>query len=152
MMTATATEDREAIRHLMATYNANGDRGRVEALAAVFAEDGVIEFSGEVTRGRAAIIERLSGGGTRNPKLTVTRHHITTSLIELDGNAATARTYFQVLTDIGLDHHGHYLDRLAKHDGAWLIAHRNVRIDFQSADSLYAPFHVRGRRPVARPA
>jgi hypothetical protein len=142
------SEDREAIRHLMAVYNGNGDRGRVEALGAVFAADGVIEFSGESTRGRAAIVARLSKAGTRNPALTVSRHHITTSLIELDGETANARTYFQVLTDIGLDHHGHYIDRLVKQGGAWFIAHRNVRIDYQAPNSLYGPLHVRGRAPA----
>jgi hypothetical protein len=145
-----ACEDREAIRHLMAIYNINGDRGRVAALAEVFAEDGAIEFSGEVTRGRAAITERLSGGGgnsKRNPALELSRHHITTSLIELDGDTAQARTYFQVLSNEGLDHHGHYVDRLARTGEGWKIVHREVRIDYQKADSLYAPLHVRGRPP-----
>lgn len=144
-------EDREAIRHLMAVYNINGDRNRVDALAEVFAEDGVIEFSGEVTKGRAAINARLSGVGsaTRNPALELSRHHITTSLIELDGDTAQARTYFQVLSNEGLDHHGHYVDRLVRTAEGWRIAHRNVRIDFQKADSLYAPLHVRGRVPTS---
>jgi hypothetical protein len=144
-------EDREAIRHLMAVYNINGDRGRVGALADAFAEDGVIEFSGVTTRGRAAIIERLSGGGgtKRDPALEVSRHHITTSLIEVEGDVAQARTYFQVLTNEGLDHHGHYVDRLVRTDGRWQIAHRQVRIDYQKADSLYPPFHVRGRAPAS---
>jgi hypothetical protein len=147
---STACQDREAIRHLMAVYNINGDRGRVTALAGVFAEDGAIEFSGMTTRGRAAIVERLSGGGgaKRNPALELSRHHITTSLIELDGDTAQARTYFQVLSNEGLDHHGHYVDRLRRTEAGWLIDHREVRIDFQKADSLYPPLHVRGRPPV----
>ncbi|MET0369998.1 MAG: nuclear transport factor 2 family protein [Sphingobium sp.] len=146
-MTST-TEDREAIRHVMAIYNINGDRGRVAALGEAFAENGVIEFSGQATQGREAIVARLSQGGTRNPALTVSRHHITTSLIELDGDSASARTYFQVLSDIGLDHHGHYVDRFVRTADGWRIAHRNVRIDYQSPDSLYAPLHVRGRPPA----
>lgn len=144
----TATEDREAIRHLMAVYNINGDRGRIAALGEVFAEDGVIEFSGEATQGRAAIVARLSTGGVRNPALDLSRHHLTTSLIELDGDTATARSYFQVLTNQGLDHHGHYADRLVRTPQGWRVAHRSVRIDYQSPQSLYAPLHVRGRAPV----
>ncbi|MDB5715713.1 MAG: nuclear transport factor 2 family protein [Sphingomonadales bacterium] len=146
-----ACEDREAIRHLMAVYNINGDRGRVTALAEAFAEDGVIEFSGEITKGRAAIIERLSGGSgvKRNPALELSRHHITTSLIEIDGDTAQARTYFQVLSNEGLDHHGHYIDRIVRTGEGWRIAHRNVRIDFQKTDSLYPPLHVRGRVPTS---
>lgn len=148
MMTPTPTEDREAIRHLMTIYNVNGDRGRIAALGAAFAEDGVIEFSSESSKGRAAIVARLSGGGTRNPALELSRHHLTTSLIELDGDRATARTYFQVLTNHGLDHHGHYADTLVRMPDGWRIAHRSVRIDYQSPDSLYAPLHVRGRIPA----
>lgn len=144
----TRTEDREAIRHLMAVYNINGDRGRVDALGGAFAEDGVIEFSGEATQGRAAIVARLSAGGTRNPALTLSRHHLTTSLIELDGDRATARSYFQVLTNAGLDHHGHYADTLIRTADGWRIAHRSVRIDYQAPDSLYAPLHVRGKAPA----
>lgn len=144
----TPTEDREAIRHLMAVYNINGDRGRVAALGEAFTEDGVIEFSGEATHGQAAIVARLSSGGARNPALELSRHHLTTSLIELDGDTATARSYFQVLTNQGLDHHGHYADRLVRTAGGWRIAHRAVRIDYQSAQSLYAPLHVRGRVPA----
>lgn len=144
----TPTEDREAIRHLMAVYNINGDRGRVAALGEAFAEDGVIEFSGETTQGRAAIVARLSQGATRNPALELSRHHLTSSLIELEGDTATARSYFQVLTNQGLDHHGHYADRLVRTAEGWRIAHRSVRIDYQSPDTLYAPLHVRGRVPA----
>lgn len=144
--------DRVAIRHLMARYNINGDRGRVDELAATFAEDGAIEFSGEKTVGRAAVFTRLSGGDgktARNPALTVSRHHITTSLVDIDGDRASGRTYFQVLTDIGLDHHGVYVDAIAKIDGEWHFTHREVRIDWQSPHSLYGPLHVRGKAPVA---
>lgn len=144
----SATDDREAIRHLMAVYNINGDRGRIEALAQAFSEDGAIEFSGEETQGRDAIVARLSRGGTRNAALLLSRHHLTTSLIELDGDNATARSYFQVLTNQGLDHHGHYADRLVRTADGWRIAHRSVRIDYQAPDSLYAPLHVRGRAPA----
>ncbi len=148
MITPTPTEDREAIRHLMSIYNINGDRGRVDALGAAFIEEGIIEFSGEASKGRAAIVARLSGGGARNPALLVSRHHLTTSLIELDGDKATARSYFQVLTNQGLDHHGHYSDTLVRTPDGWRIAHRSVRIDYQSPDSLYAPLHVRSHAPA----
>lgn len=143
-----ASQDREEIRHLLTIYNINGDRGRVAALGEAFAEDGVIAFSGQATQGRAAIVARLSQGGTRNSALTVSRHHITTSLIELDGDAASGRTYFQVLTNLGLDHHGHYVDSFVRTAEGWRIAHRDVRIDYQSPTSLYTPLHVRGRAPA----
>jgi hypothetical protein len=149
-MTPDEACDREAIRDLMARYNINGDRARIEAFAATFAPEGTLEFSGEATRGRAAIFARLSGGSApRDPRHTFSRHHLTTSLVELDGDRATARTYFHVLTDIGLDHHGHYADRLCRIDGEWFFEHRSVRIDWQSPLSLNARFHVGGKPPSA---
>ncbi|MET0376800.1 MAG: nuclear transport factor 2 family protein [Rhizorhabdus sp.] len=141
------TRDRDAIRHILAVYNINGDRGRVAALGEVFAADGVIAFSGEATYGRDAIVARLSKSATRHPALTVSRHHITTSLIDINGDNAAGRTYFQVLTDIGLDHHGHYVDRFVRTVDGWRIVHRDVRIDYQSPDSLYSRLHVRGQAP-----
>jgi len=136
--------DREAIRDLMARYTINGDRGRIEALAETFAEHGTLAFSGAVSTGRATIAARLGAARERNPALTVSRHHLATSLVHFDGERATARTYFQVLTNIGVDHHGHYADELAKIDGAWLFVNRDVRIDWQSPLSLYPPLRVRG--------
>ncbi len=141
-MTDGEVADREAIRLLMARYNAHGDRGRLEALAATFAEEG--EFSGTASRGRAGILARLGAPGARDPRLTVTRHHLTTSLVEIDGDRATGRTYFQVWTEIGLDHHGVYVDAMVKQAGGWLFLVREVRIDWQAVDSLYPALDVRG--------
>lgn len=148
-MTDDERNDREAIRTLMARYNIAGDQGRIGELAATFAEDGVLHFSGESAQGRAAIVARLTSG-SRNPALTVSRHHLGTSLVEIDGAEATGRTYFQTLTDIGPDHHGVYVDRFRKIGGEWLIVHRQVRVDWQSPQSLGAPQWVRGRPPAER--
>jgi hypothetical protein len=143
--------DRDAIRQLMIRYNMAGDRGKVAELAQVFAEDGVIRFNDEATQGRQAIARRL-GGGVASPGLVVTRHHLTTSLIEVDGDAATGRTYFQVLTNIGPDHHGVYVDRFARIDDTWLIVYREVRIDWQVENSVFPPLHVRGIALAGRSA
>ncbi|WP_088185610.1 nuclear transport factor 2 family protein [Sphingobium sp. Z007] len=143
-MTMEEMLDREAIRLLMATYTINGDRGRIATLADVFAEDGILEFSGEQSQGRQTILRRLdTPGQPRDPRHSFTRHNLTSSLVELDGEGATGRTYFQVMTDIGLDHHGHYADRFVRTSAGWKIAHRQVRIDWQSPDSLYPTFPKR---------
>jgi hypothetical protein len=140
--------DREAIRVVMAQYNIDGDRSRVASLAALFLPDGKLHFSGSFSTGPAEIEARL-GVKNRNPALTLSRHHLTTSLIELDGAQAQGRSYFQVLTDIGLDHHGVYVDLLEKQDGRWWFKDRQVRIDWQSPHSLFTGLHVRGRKPDA---
>jgi hypothetical protein len=135
---ADLTADRDEIRDLLARYTYNGDRGRVAELAACFAEDGLIEFPGNNATGPAAIEQALSGGiGTRNPVLTFVRHHITNPLIDVDGIRATARSYFTVHTDIGPDHSGTYNDQLVRTPHGWRFAHRLVRVDWQSPDSLF---------------
>jgi hypothetical protein len=149
-MTDQEASDRIAIAALLARYNTEGDRGRIGTLALTFAPDGCLRFSGEDCRGRAAIIARLSTPGGKNPALTVTRHHLGTSSITLHGDHAEGRTYFQVLTNIGLDHHGVYVDALIRAEFGWVFALREVRIDWQSPDSLYPPLYVRGVPPAAR--
>jgi ketosteroid isomerase-like protein len=133
---ADLAADRDAIRHLLATYTYNGDRGRVSDLAACFAEDGVIEFPGTRAVGPQAIAAALSSGPA-NPARTFVRHHITNPLIEVDGNGATARSYFTVHSDNGPDHSGTYNDKLVRTAAGWRFAHRQVRIDWQTVDSLF---------------
>jgi hypothetical protein len=136
---------REAIRVTMARYNINGDSARLAALADCFTEDGVLEFVGRRLVGRAEIAKGLEVPGEFSPDLTLMRHNLTTSLIELDGDRATGRSYFQVVTNVGLDHGGVYTDTFARVDGQWLIAYRNVRIEWQAANSLCGPIPL-GRR------
>lgn len=130
--------DRDAIRHLLALYTYNGDRGRVAELAACFACDGVLEYPGNTATGPDAIVTALApSGGVRNPSLTFVRHHITNPLIEIDCSKATARSYFTVHTDIGPDHSGTYSDQLRKSDDGWRLTRRIVRVDWQSSQSLF---------------
>jgi len=141
--------DLEAIARLVTRYNINGDRGRIEALSACFLEDGVLDASGGTMAGRAAIVAGLSTP-RGSPDLKVVRHHLATHFAEIgdDGETATGRTYFSVLTNVGLDHHGVYVDRYRKVAGVWYIAHREVRIDWQAPDSLFRPLRVRGSGQV----
>jgi hypothetical protein len=127
---------RDAIRDLLARYTYHGDRGRIAELAACFAEDGVLEYPGNRAQGPAAIAVALSSGA-RNPRLTFVRHHITNPLIEIEGDAAIARSYFAVHADAGPDHSGTYDDRLVRTAGSWRFSHRRVRVDWQSEHSLF---------------
>jgi hypothetical protein len=133
---ADLAADRDEIRGLLARYTYNGDRGRVADLAACFADDGVLEFPGNEGRGPSAIAAAL-GSGPRNPALSFVRHHITNPLIDVAGDTATARSYFTVHADAGPDHSGTYDDRLVRTPAGWRFAHRRVRVDWQSGDSLF---------------
>lgn len=141
----TAT-DRDAIRDLLARYTYNGDRGRVAELAACFADDGALEFPGASARGAEAILAALTSGA-RNPALTFVRHHITNPLIDIVGDAATARSYFAVHADNGLDHSGTYNDNLVRTNNGWRFTLRRVRVDWQAATSLFRPMATRPARP-----
>jgi len=134
--------DRDAIRDLLARYTYNGDRGRLAEMAACFAEGGVLEFPGKAPQGPAAIEAALSSG-TRDARLTFIRHHITNPLISVDGDGATARSYFTVHSNFGPDHSGTYDDRLVRTANGWRFAHRRVRIDWQAERSLFETMTTR---------
>lgn len=141
---------REAIRDTLAKYNVSGDRLKVDDYAACFTEDGVIEAEHADPayafryEGRAAIrawqarwLERTLAG-EKIHAASFARHHLSTSKIDLTGpDSADVRTYWVAWTDIGPDHAGYYLDRFRKVGEDWLIAHRRVREDWRSPDSLF---------------
>lgn len=134
---ADPASDRDAIRHLLATYTYNGDRGRIAELAACFAADGVLEFPGATATGPEAIVAALSAGGSADPRRTFVRHHTTNPLIEVNGDTATARSYFSVWSNHGPDHAGTYSDQLVRSADGWRFARRLVRIDWQADASLF---------------
>lgn len=141
---------REAIRDTLARYNIAGDRLAAADFAACFTLDGVIEFErapGDYLFrhvGRDAILAWQQGwhdrepGADTVPPVRFVRHHLATSRIDLTGSAsARVRTYWSAWTEIGPDHAGQYLDDFRKEEGAWLIARRRVRLDWQATGSLF---------------
>lgn len=157
-MTVEEMLAREAIRETMARYNTAGDRLQVEDYVACFTEDGIMESqhrdpaSAFRYEGRAAIRdwqlrwrERTAGEGVHQASFV--RHHLSTSRIELTGpDTASARTYWVAWTDIGPDHAGYYLDTFRKLGDGWLIAHRRVREDWRSPDSLFGAAVINSNR------
>jgi hypothetical protein len=128
---------RVEISNLMSTYNTAGDSGRREDFSTVFARDAVLEAPGIHFTGLDAIV---SGLFSSEVKVRFVRHHLTTSkLTFLANDTVRGRTYFQVISDNGLDHCGVYSDSFKREDGAWKIAHRKVLIDFVSEDSCFFP-------------
>jgi hypothetical protein len=141
---------RECIRDTIAAYNQSGDSGRFDEMVATFAPDGVIEIVGTRAgrhEGHDALHAFFSGvkaepnasaSSTRRP--TVLRHCVTNTRIHvLSPTEATARSYFSVITDIGLDHWGTYRDRLAPTpDGdRWRFTQRTVKTDGHTPGSFF---------------
>lgn len=148
-MTVEELLAREAIRDTMAQYNTCGDRLKVDDYVACFTDDAIMESEyvpGDRAfryAGKPAIRAWQMRWLNREPgdavhKASFIRHHLSTSKIDITGpDTAKARTYWVAWTDIGPDHAGYYLDDFRKEGDRWLIAHRRVRMDWESPDSLY---------------
>jgi hypothetical protein len=134
---------REAIRDLVARYNAGADGGRFAEVVQLFAADAVMELPEETFTGRDEIADlfrrtqrRVVGAGAAGQRQYV-RHFTSTLQIDLDAaDRARSRCYYQVLMAHGLDHWGRYIDEYRMVDGEWRFARRTVTVDGRSDGSL----------------
>lgn len=135
-------EIRESVRQTLAEYTAGTDRNRIDDIAACFAPDGSLTFTGgEPLVGPAAIMAGLRAQVTRFAEkavpLTHVRHHVSSVRF---GRASSDRvevsSYFLAMTNIGVDHWGRYRDVLVPVSGRWLFASREATADGFSADSV----------------
>ena len=144
--------DHEAIRATIMGYTVAADSRDAARFATLWAEDALFEFAGfDPLPGfrRAGLAEIAAGTAAwspvpgKDPSLSQTafiRHNLTTSEIELTGpDSARARTYFVVMTELGPDHAGVYVDELARIDGRWLFKHRKIELDWRSPAGLFPP-------------
>lgn len=125
---------REAVRELVARYAHLVDRGQIDELVLLFAEDGTLEANDlPAAHGREAIRAFLLGTKSRLAAATthpLIRHHVSTLTIAVTGpDAATAASYFFVVTERGPDHWGRYRDRFVRFGDHWLFQHRRVGTD-----------------------
>jgi len=127
-------EARAAIGHLVASYNAFGDRGRFDDVVDLFAADATMDIGdGRFYTGPGEILEIFTA--TRDsvadgPGPAYIQHHTSTVSITVDGpDAASGHAYFTVFMDHGVDHWGRYQDTYTRVDGRWRFASRRVRTD-----------------------
>ena len=116
-------EDRFAISELLARYFHASDARDCDAIAALFAPDGILEIAGSwQARGRAQIADAERPVHPRAP-----RRHLVNSLA-IDGDGGTARCTASVAVvekGGGLRVSGNFVSRLAKQrDGRWQIVHQ----------------------------
>ncbi|HUC05420.1 MAG TPA: nuclear transport factor 2 family protein [Acidimicrobiales bacterium] len=136
---------RESIRDLVARYNSYGDSGLFDRMLELFAPDAVLEVQGQAHQGLddirlvfTGVPERTSASGSGGAPAYL-RHCTATHQIDLrDDTSATGRCYFFVLTAVGLDHWGRYLDEYRVVDGEWRFARRRVQTDDRSPGSLFS--------------
>lgn len=127
---------REHIRDTIARYNFYGDRGRFDDMVEQFAPEGVLELADFDERhlGREAMRTFFAGvaedfAASDRPSAHL-RHCVTNTTITVESTtSARADSYFQVITENGLDHWGRYRDRFAAIGDRWLIEQRTVRTD-----------------------
>ena len=133
---------RESVRQTLSDYTAGTDRNRLDDIAACFAPDGVLSFTGgDPMVGPAAIVAGLSAQVSRFAKspvpLTHVRHHVSSVRFgAVTRDRVEVSSYFLALTNIGVDHWGRYRDVLVPVDDRWLFASRQAIADGFSADSL----------------
>jgi hypothetical protein len=135
-------EAREAIRDLVARYNANGDTGRFDQVVELFAPDAVMDTGNGTTREGSDEIRTIFTGARDAARFgdhPVYLRHITGTLqIDVVDEAnAKGRCYYFVITDVGLDHWGRYIDEFRTVDGTWKFARRRVTIDGRNPASLF---------------
>jgi hypothetical protein len=135
--------DRAAISHLLHLYCRAVDRRDVALLASIYHPDAYEDHL--VYRGPAAgfvemIVEELAQD-------TFGLHDLGTCIIEIDGNTATAESYYtshrgRPHADGGeylISSGGRYLDRLERRDGGpWLIASRHVTREWRRVERVKA--------------
>ena len=141
------TEDerlaRAAIEKTLAACTQAGDARKADVYAACFAPDGVLELAASRYDGRETIRAWMAAPSPilqpDGPAPGYVSHHLTSCRIDVGADGtAKVRSYFLVITAIGLDHSGYYDDLFRRCGGEWLIAHRKPRTLWVSADSLIA--------------
>ncbi|MFT5320089.1 MAG: hypothetical protein ACI934_000219 [Pseudohongiellaceae bacterium] len=132
-------DDRAEIENLQARYLLAMDFLDADAYAEVFTEDGVMDWAGGVITGREAI-RAFMASGRYNPARgaaeadwpAASRHFIMNQVIKVDGNKASAITYwFQANNNadrgtMTLGMFGNYVDELEKVNGEWLFTRRAI--------------------------
>ena len=133
---------RESVRQTLADYTAGTDRNRIEDVAACFATNGSLKFTGgepmigpeAIVAGLGTQVDRFAAGPV---PLTHVRHHVSSVRFgAVARDRVEVSSYFLALTDIGVDHWGRYRDVLIPVDGRWLFASREAVADGFSSESL----------------
>jgi hypothetical protein len=142
----TETADRAAIIDLQHRYVLAMDYFDADGYAAVFTEDGVLDWARGEVKGRAAIREFMANGTYDLRKMnfqpattpdgkewpSTVRHLITNQVIEIDGNTARAVSYWMNYANnadrrqIQFLSFGSWDDRLAKIDGKWYFTRHTI--------------------------
>ena len=140
----TYDRDRAEIADLMARYLFAMDYNDYDAYAECFTVDGVLDYAGGVSEGRATIraearvfkdnVARLFT--TSEGKPAKLRHLVHQKAMRIEGDRAWHTGMWWEMTDGGPDgslatpSFGTYQDELARIDGRWLFTRRRINNEF----------------------
>jgi len=153
-------EDIEAIRKLKATYCDLVDAGleepaNLEALLVHFTADAKLDFGmGEASQHQGLDGARTFFGKLVAPSIRFCMHMVHNSFIEVDGDSAKGRWYFEVpAVDAGSGEAqwmaGRYLEEYRREGGRWKFASMAVQWAFIVP---YAKGWAGAAKPLPRPA
>lgn len=128
----SAADDANEVRNLVARLSRNADTGDEVAYLSSFAPDARWNLPGGAVSGHDEILEALRGRRARaeaGPG-THTRHMVTTVEVDVDGDVATSRSYFQFFVDTAttptLRSVGEYHDTFVRTTDGWKLAQRDI--------------------------
>lgn len=129
----TAVDDRAAITALVMGYAERIDAGDLTGVASLFADATYGGAQGGY-RGADAVREVLESRVILYDGIPRTKHVTTNLIVELDGDAAAARSYFtvfQATAELPLQAiiAGRYHDRFRRDASGWHFAERVIHVD-----------------------
>lgn len=128
---ASALEEKDAIREVLAEYCFRLDGGQFAEMAALFTEDGTWDTAFGKATGRAAIADFARGLREKGPQPRPRGVHLTTNIVVvLDGETAKVRSNWTVVQNSAsgpqIGSGGGYADEMVKRNGTWLFHYRKI--------------------------
>jgi SnoaL-like domain len=130
--------DQQEIHDLLMRLCRGVDRRDVQLILDAFHEDAVDDHGGAL-----ASPQQLAGSIAHSPVSRPYTHFVGNQLIEVDGDAARAETYFisfqhreQDGRPVTRTRAGRYVDRLERRAGRWKIVRRTVVDDWNRVDEV----------------
>jgi hypothetical protein len=128
--------DREAIRALLLEYGRYLDTRDFEPLSRLFADDAEFVLAFDTVQGPDGVLKAMNDMlGIHLPLHPGKDFHVFSNpIIELDGDRATARSFWMYITPDGrgwprIALFGHYEDEIVRVDGRWKFKRRNAPLD-----------------------
>lgn len=147
-MSAAGLSDADQIRNLLGSYCELMDAARWAEVGALFADAALTAEDGAVVAAGAAAVQALYEHGTRlydgSPR---TRHVTANSVIEINGDEATARSayvVFQSVDGFALQPiiTGRYRDAFVRGPAGWRFAQRQFFVDHVGDLSRHLTYEV----------